>query len=355
MPTCPEEFEILPCGTVKKLNIEYSIAYAPDQFEVEYGLSSEWPLGTTVETINPPFTNPLVISQIDACGPLKVSLTPICGEEEGTPIVKTINIPATPTLKITPGECDPVTGIQSFLIERYNSASAVSFYAILKVEGNIEWDNAGGITSVLYTYASAIPPAIADGTYTAISQSATTGEGTGAVFTITFLAGAITNVTITTPGDNYAVGDTITINGTSFPGGGGTTPDDNVTLTITGITSTRTCSTGAWVAGKLYSPVDFIEKDVVSPLVTSVGSTTPISMTTVNQGFVADSLVLYTQVVGYNTKQATSSITSTLIITELNTINIPDHEVMCSNCSVELKSGNKPCLTPLPPIPTPGS
>ena len=74
----------------------------------------------------------------------------------------------------------------------------------------------------------------AEATYIARSQSATSGTGTGAVFNIiktgsgTVYSGNIT-VTITNGGSNYAVGDTITILGTSL---GGATPANDLTLTV---------------------------------------------------------------------------------------------------------------------------
>ena len=73
-------------------------------------------------------------------------------------------------------------------------------------------------------------------TYTGVTQSATSGTGSGAVFTIakagggTAYSGAIT-VTITSGGSGYAVGDTITIPGASL-GVGATTPANNLTLTV---------------------------------------------------------------------------------------------------------------------------
>jgi hypothetical protein len=71
-------------------------------------------------------------------------------------------------------------------------------------------------------------------TYTARSQSATSGTGTGAVFTIAKTgSGAVYSdnitVTITNGGSNYAVGDTITILGTNL---GGTSPTNDLTLTV---------------------------------------------------------------------------------------------------------------------------
>ena len=74
-------------------------------------------------------------------------------------------------------------------------------------------------------------------TYTGVTQSATSGSGSSAVFTITktgsgtAYSGNIT-VTMTTNGSGYVLGDTITIPGASL---GGSTPTNNLTLTIASI------------------------------------------------------------------------------------------------------------------------
>jgi hypothetical protein len=71
-------------------------------------------------------------------------------------------------------------------------------------------------------------------TYTGVTQTATSGLGTGAVFTIqktgagTAYSG-FTTVTVTSGGSNYAIGDTITLPGASL---GGTTPANDLTLTV---------------------------------------------------------------------------------------------------------------------------
>jgi hypothetical protein len=92
------------------------------------------------------------------------------------------------------------------------------------------------------------------GTYTGV------GSGTGAVFTITktgsgtAYSGFIT-VTITSGGAGYVAGNTITIPGASL---GGTTPTNNLTLTITGTVAdnkyyTETANTSA-------STLSFVKK-----------------------------------------------------------------------------------------------
>lgn len=98
----------------------------------------------------------------------------------------------------------------------------------------------GTLTSVYPLVQGATPLAIsgtsasAAATYTAVTQSATSGFGTGATFNITKTGASTTyigttTVTVTNGGTGYAVGDTITIPGTSL---GGSTPSNNLTLTV---------------------------------------------------------------------------------------------------------------------------
>ena len=59
-----------------------------------------------------------------------------------------------------------------------------------------------------------------DGIYTNISQSSTTGGGSGAVFNIEILGNEVSSIDVITPGSGYAVGDEITFDATLFNGGG---------------------------------------------------------------------------------------------------------------------------------------
>ena len=111
-------------------------------------------------------------------------------------------------------------------------------------------------------------------TYTGVTQSATSGSGTGAVFTITKTGSGtsysgVTTVTITSGGSGYAVGDTITIPGADL-GVGATTPANNLTLTITGTVGdskyySETSNTNT-------STLSFIEKGYL-PLITAADIT----------------------------------------------------------------------------------
>ena len=84
------------------------------------------------------------------------------------------------------------------------------------------------------TFAISGTSASAAATYTAVTQSATSGFGTGATFNITKTGASTTyvgttTVTVTNGGTGYAVGDTITIPGGSL---GGSTGANNLTLTV---------------------------------------------------------------------------------------------------------------------------
>jgi len=61
---------------------------------------------------------------------------------------------------------------------------------------------------------------VVDGSYTNISQSSTTGSGSGAVFDIEILGNQVSSIDVITPGSGYAIGDEITFNASLFGGSG---------------------------------------------------------------------------------------------------------------------------------------
>jgi hypothetical protein len=75
--------------------------------------------------------------------------------------------------------------------------------------------------------------------YPLVTQSTTSGTGTGGVFTIARTSGTY-STTVTTPGNGYAPNDTITIAGTSL---GGTAPTNNATITVTTASDMNTVAT----------------------------------------------------------------------------------------------------------------
>ena len=88
--------------------------------------------------------------------------------------------------------------------------------------------NYGNVTGFSYT---AIGNTATDGTYIGIS-GATNGLGVNATFNVDVSVGTVTGVTINDSGKLYLNGDTITILGSSI---GGTNVDDDVIVTVTGI------------------------------------------------------------------------------------------------------------------------
>ena len=166
----------------------------------------------------------------------------------------------------------------------------------------------GSLSSSSISSTSSGTSVTAASTYTAVSQSATSGSGTGAVFTIqkigvgTAYNGAIV-VNVTTAGTGYAIGDTITIPGASL---GGATPANNLTLTVattlvspwtatvSGLSGVSGLVIGATInatagSGALYSgsPSSCIISTVGSTSITYTvtGGTTPVagSITTLVQ------------------------------------------------------------------------
>jgi hypothetical protein len=81
------------------------------------------------------------------------------------------------------------------------------------------------------------------GTFTASVVGTTTGTYTnipavtdkGARFTIVRTSGTVTSVTLTSAGNAYAIGETVTIAGANV---GGSTPGDNITFPVTALTET---------------------------------------------------------------------------------------------------------------------
>ena len=150
-----------------------------------------------------------------------------------------------------------------------------------------------------------------------MSQSATSGSGSGAVFTVvkagagTAYSGAVT-ITTTTVGSGYAVGDTITIPGASL---GGTTPTNNMTLTvgaaslggpwtfaITGMSSvvglqvgdviTATAGTGTFAAAGSVAVTSITSSTSITA--TKTGGSSPTAGTITNITIPRGTIVLFT-------------------------------------------------------------
>jgi hypothetical protein len=100
------------------------------------------------------------------------------------------------------------------------------------VNGTIEQARATGLAPMFST----------GNTYTNIAGTNITGSN--AVFTVTKYAQTYT-VTVTNPGTNYAVGEQLTVSGTSL---GGSTPNNNATITVTSVDSSGSI-TAATISG----------------------------------------------------------------------------------------------------------
>lgn len=108
----------------------------------------------------------------------------------------------------------------------------------------------------------------AGNTYTSVS-STTNGSGTGATFTVnrsSQLGGAVSSVTIVSGGYFYKVGDTITIAGSLV---GGTTPTDNIVLTISSVNSStlgtirKINTSGSNISSIIVDNLGLVANDVI--------------------------------------------------------------------------------------------
>lgn len=86
----------------------------------------------------------------------------------------------------------------------------------------------GNILTIDHTTAAA---GLTNGTNTAVA-STSAGAGTGATFTVLVAGNVVTSVTTVNDGTGYEVGEVITIAGTALTGG--TTPADDIVVTVTG-------------------------------------------------------------------------------------------------------------------------
>jgi len=97
---------------------------------------------------------------------------------------------------------------------------------------NIADLESGGVLGISY---SGVSPS--DGSFSGLTGT-TDGFGTGATFDVSIISG-VTSTTCTLPGQGYQEGNTITILGTDI---GGTSPTNDLTITVTGLTPNSTGS-----------------------------------------------------------------------------------------------------------------
>jgi hypothetical protein len=86
----------------------------------------------------------------------------------------------------------------------------------------------GGVATVKLDTTAAT--GFTDGSYTAITQTSTSGSGTSATFNFTVAGGVLTAVAVNAAGSGYTIGEVITFAGTKITGG--TTPPDDFTITV---------------------------------------------------------------------------------------------------------------------------
>jgi len=109
------------------------------------------------------------------------------------------------------------------------SAPATQFSLVLPDPGT----NVGAASDVILNTTAAT--GFTDGSYTAITQTSTSGSGASATFNFTVAGGILTAVSVNAGGTGYAIGEVITFAGTKITGG--TTPADDFTITVTATNS----------------------------------------------------------------------------------------------------------------------
>ena len=120
---------------------------------------------------------------------------------------------------------DSTTGISSGLVFDRGDGTAVT---VTDVTGNDVTISSGLTSAIVGSTAS----------YAGLSQSATSGTGTGGVFTVSRNGSSYTT-TVTNPGTGYTAGDTVTLPGASL---GGATSTNNATATVALASAKKTVS-----------------------------------------------------------------------------------------------------------------
>jgi len=113
--------------------------------------------------------------------------------------------------------------------------------------------------------------------YTGVTQSGTSGSGSGGIFTVSRSSGTY-STTVTNTGNGYVANDTITIAGASL---GGTTPTNNATVTVvsaSAINSVATLNSGSLSGGTGY--VTTLEIAVATSVSPSGGTGLTVDITT---------------------------------------------------------------------------
>lgn len=122
-----------------------------------------------------------------------------------------------------------------YIIEREDDGSDISATLLDGIIGVT--DGTGGVYTITSSDSAA---GLTNGTYTGITGTAS-ASGTGAEFTVVVAGGEVASVTLTAGGSGYVVGETITIDGSDITGG--TTPADDITVTVVSLAAEATSVT----------------------------------------------------------------------------------------------------------------
>jgi hypothetical protein len=132
--------------------------------------------------------------------------------------------------------------------------------------------------------------------YTALSQTSTTGTGSGAIFTVS-RSGASYTTLATTPGTGYVAGDTVTFAGAGLAGNAG----NNAVATIGSASALRSVgSVGTVVGGSGYTTSNAVTTTISSAGSGSTGLGTGLTVNiTANSGVIQSPVVVSTGGSGY--------------------------------------------------------
>jgi len=141
------------------------------------------------------------------------------------------------TFTVNPSDLSlPTTYIVTYQpVQRLTFSGTVSSSSI-GIDNTLVLANGGGILTYSLTSGTA---SAGNSSYTNVSQTSTSGSGTGATFNISKSGGTYTIDSLVSIGTGYSTGDTITISGSSL---GGSTPANNLVITVGNVIGTATAT-----------------------------------------------------------------------------------------------------------------
>jgi hypothetical protein len=280
------------------------------------------PPGTTLDGFDP-VTGVIGLSETPtSSGSTTLTFTPPWGYNTGanawsytvndTGVVSTVTITEggvgyslEDTISLSPVELtNPITAlvtagdIQELTFSPAVSSASISVGDSIKIpDGSIE-----GVDPTTTTVTTT------SGEFVEVSQSSTSGSGTGATFTVTRGdgaetgdLGAVVQIDIISAGVGYAADDTITLSGSQV---GGSTPADNIVLTVTGSSTNpeavvhSVSSNGGFITSILADGIGLVATNEVaitgtsSPVFT-IGTASTATKRFFIDGVLQDSLTLY--------------------------------------------------------------